>query len=528
MFITAVFKAEEFFQRGYAVGAIDYLTKPIDDNLLLNRIRLYRNLHRREQELSATIERLQRREHALSEARAAAETANRAKSLFLANMSHELRTPLNAILGFAQIMARDPLIPDYERRNLETINQSGRHLLALINDVLEISRIEAGRTQIEREPFDLAATLRAVEEMIRLRASGKGLALKVEHQGELPRWVTGDAHHLRQVLLNLLGNAVKYTDQGGITLRITPAGERIRFEVEDTGPGIAPADQEHIFEAFYQAETGIAKGEGAGLGLSISCQYVRLMGGELGLRSEPGQGSTFAFTIPLPAATAGRETGLSPASTGLIEALAPDQPETRILIAEDQPESQRMIQHLLEQVGFITRLACNGEEAVELFQGWSPHLVLMDMRMPVLDGYEATRRIRALPGGAGIPVLALTASAFAEEREAILAAGCTDVASKPIDADVLLERIGDLLGLEYRRAEPASLAPSPIRTDFSALPETARAELIDASIRLDIQHTRAIAERLRPEHPAEAGVIEGLLDDYQFERILALCRGEAG
>ncbi len=403
----------------------------------------------------------------------AAEAANRSKSVFLANMSHELRTPLNAILGFAQLMARDERLPDDAHQHLQTINRSGQHLLALINDVLDISRIEAGRVTVQNAAFDLHDTLLGVEEMIRVRAEQKGLSFVVEHSGELPRYVFGDAGHLRQVLVNLLGNAVKYTEAGGICLRLTPEADSIRFEVIDSGPGIAPEEHERIFQPFYQAEYGIAKGEGTGLGLTIGREYVRLMGGELWVRSEPGHGSVFGFSLPLPET----QVPLIETHQHRVLGLEPGQAAMRILVAEDNPDNQELIASLLTGVGFEVQVAENGQRAVELFQQWQPHFIWMDMRMPVLDGYQASQRIRALPGGQAVKIVALTASAFHENRDAILAAGCDDMLAKPIDETRLYLLMGEMLGLRYRYADQAghrAPQPSGAVNDLSALPPTLR------------------------------------------------------
>jgi len=455
----------------------------------------------------------------LTRAKEAAEAANRAKSVFLANMSHELRTPLNAILGFAQIMARDAGVEAMHHKELETIDRAGRHLLSLINDVLEISRIEAGRTTVQNAPFSLAETLAAIEEMVRVRADAKGLALRFERHGDLPPYVLGDAPHLRQVLINLLGNAVKYTDQGEVALHLYPVDGRIRFEVTDTGPGIAPEEQERIFQAFYQTEAGIKKGEGTGLGLTISREFVRLMGGELGVASQPGQGSRFGFTIPLPEAAA-PETA---ASSGRVIGLAPGQPGYRILVAEDNPDSRELIVRLLEGIGFQVRAAENGQEAVAAFADWRPHFVWMDMRMPVLDGYEATRRIRALPGGGDVRIVALTASAFQEDRAAILAVGCDEMVHKPIEEDRLFEVMARLLGVRFSHAEGRVAEAPAAESDLSGLTVAQAQELARAAEMLDVEAVRAMVGRLRGEHPGEARTIEGLVDGYRFDRLAELC-----
>mgnify|MGYP001065226209 CR=1 FL=1 len=456
----------------------------------------------------------------LSRAKEAAETANRAKSVFLANMSHELRTPLNAILGYAQLMARDERIPAEDRKNLATINRAGGHLLSLINDVLEITRIEAGRTTVESHAFDLEATLVAVEEMTRIRAEAKGLALVVQRHGDLPAYVSGDAHHLRQVLINLLGNAVKYTDHGQVSLHIrTLDRDHIGFEVTDTGPGIASEDQKRIFHAFYQTAAGIAKGEGTGLGLTISREFVQLMGGKLAFESAPGGGSSFRFTLPLPPTTAPGQTERH----GRVIGIEPGQATCRHLVVDDHPDNRDLVIQLLEGVGFEVYAAADGEKAVAAFEARRPDIIWMDMRMPVMDGYEATRRIRALPGGDKVKIVALTASVFEEDRGAIIAAGCDEVVRKPIEEGHLFEVMARLLGLRFRYADGAT-APEPARTvDLSRLPAALRGELAEAATRLDMEATQALADRLRAEYPDEAAGILGLLENYRYDQLLELC-----
>ena len=455
----------------------------------------------------------------LQRAKEAAEAANRAKSVFLANMSHELRTPLNAILGFAQIMARDTAIEAAHRRELETIGRAGQHLLSLINDVLEISRIEAGRTTIQNEVFALAETLAAIEEMVRVRADAKGLGLKFECHGELHPYVLGDAAHLRQVLINLLGNAVKYTERGEVGLSLYPVDGQIRFEVVDSGPGIAQEEQERIFQAFYQTEVGIRKGEGTGLGLTISREFVRLMGGELGVDSAPGQGSRFGFTIPLPAA----EAPPTVARPGRVVGLEAGQPACRVLVAEDHPDSRELIVRLLENVGFQVRAVENGQEAIAACETWRPQFIWMDMRMPVLDGYQATRRIRGLPGGRDVRIAALTASAFQEDRASILAAGCDEMVRKPIESEWLFAVMAKLLGLRFAYAESQAPASPAHEIDLTALPAAARKELGVAAEMLDLEAARGIVEHLRGDFPDQASDIAELIDGYRFDRLTELC-----
>lgn len=417
----------------------------------------------REQDLAGHRDELERRvaarTHELAIAKDLAESSNRAKSAFLAKMSHELRTPLNAILGFVQLMQFDRQMSEESQRRLATIDRAGRHLLGLINEVLELSRIEAGRSVLQIESFDLAELVEEVAELIRGRADSKRLAFEVERAVGLPVYVSGDGARLRQVLINLLGNAVKYTPQGRVELRVRLGlSDEIVFEIADTGPGISAEDQEKIFQAFFQTDAALAKGEGTGLGLTISQEYARLMGGSLSLFSEPPDGCVFTLKVPLPVV----RTGSAPpaARPGRVQALAPGQARPRVLVVDDRPDNRELVRQMLERVGIEARTAVDGQQAVRMFQAWQPALICMDIRMPVMDGYEATRAIRALPGGREVRIAALTASAFEEDRQAILDAGCDEMLRKPLQDEQLFALMTRLLGLRWLRTEEDPL-PSP-------------------------------------------------------------------
>src|SRR5436853_2113789 len=328
--------------------------------------------------------------------------ANRAKSVFLANMSHEIRTPMNAILGFSQLMLRDQDLTPRQCQYLGTINRSGEHLLALINDILEMSKIEAGRTTLNPSTFDLPVLLKDLEMMFRVRTDEKKLSFSVEMIGAVPRYIVTDINKLRQVFINVLGNAVKFTEQGGIGLRVRAdregaTGPCLRVEVEDTGPGISADEQGKLFRHFEQTKTGQQAGTGTGLGLAISREFVRLMGGDITVSSQVGKGSVFVIHLPL---KEGEAQAVQPKNKPRqVLKLQPGQETCRVLIADDIEDNRQLLAQLLAPVGVEIRLATNGAEAVEVFEQWRPHLILMDFRMPVLDGHEAIGRIRNLAGG---------------------------------------------------------------------------------------------------------------------------------
>jgi PAS domain S-box-containing protein len=402
----------------------------------------------------------------LEQAKQDAEAANVAKSQFLANMSHEFRTPLNAILGFAQVLSYDLNLTPDQHSFVQTIIQSGEHLLELINEVLDLSKIEAGRITLEQTTIHLSDFSGSVCAILQQEATMKGLSLNLNVAPELPIYIVTDPHKLRQVLINLLGNSIKFTPQGHITLRVFPGDQLecdrhrpampLTFEVEDTGIGIAPDDQAKIFDAFEQASSRETPVQGTGLGLTISSRLVEMMEGRITLCSSVGQGSQFRFTIPVQPATA---AGVPLASThGRVVGLTAETPHYRILIVDDQVDNQRFLSQTLQFVGFEVELASHGEEAIARWQDKQPHLILMDLSMPVLDGYAATRQIRYREENP-VPsptlktrtvIIAMSASAFERDRTRALSVGCDDFLSKPIHLSNLFDAIARRLPVHYR------------------------------------------------------------------------------
>ncbi len=477
--------------------------------------------------------RVEERTFELKAAKEAADSANQAKSEFLANMSHELRTPLNAILGFTQVMQRDSSIKQEQQENLAIINRSGEHLLALIGDVLDMSKIEARRIILNENSFDLYCLLDSLEQMLQFKAQGKNLLLLFELSAQVPQYIKADASKLRQVLINLISNAIKFTAEGGITLRVfltTKEPLTINFEVEDTGAGIATEELATLFEPFMQTETGRKSQQGTGLGLPISCKFVQLMGGNITVESKVGQGSKFSFAIPVSLALATEIEAQQP--THKIIGLQPEQPSYRILAADDRWENRQLLVKLLTPLGFEVREAENGQEAISQWESWEPNLIFMDLRMPVIDGYDATKKIKATAKGQATVIIALSASAFEEERSLVLSVGCHDFLRKPFRETLLLEMIGKHLGVNYIYADTTELSSS------SQKPQSSEYKLSNDSLSImspkwreqlhqaASQANEDLIWQLLTQIPQQYGEITTalgkLVDELRFEQIINL------
>ena len=474
-----------------------------------------------------------------------AEAANLAKSSFLAHMSHELRTPLNAILGFSQLMWRDESITTQQKESLDMINRSGEHLLNLINDVLEMSKIEAGKISLNNEPFDLHWLLQTIQEMFQIRAEAKGLWFKFQLADNLPQYIVGDSHKLRQLLINLLSNAVKFTHTGGVTLQAStcsseglgfPKGSpskqvQLCFEVTDTGQGIAKEELNKLFDPFVQTASGIQSQAGTGLGLAISRQFAKLMAGTIQVQSSLGVGSTFTFNIQV-------ELADSPTKERKfiqrVKQLAPGQANYRIAVVDDRETNRLVLVKLLASVGFQPRTATNGQEAIALWQSWQPDLIWMDMRMPVIDGYEATKQIKHQSNAKRTVIIAITASAFEEQREKILDAGCDDFVAKPFTEQVIFAKLTQHLGVKFiyqlESNQQLQLTNKSINNnakslsfkDLADLSPTLINDLNQAAIAIDAEQIIQLMAQIPPTQQHIAQGISEMLNNYDFDGIINL------
>ncbi len=467
---------------------------------------------------------LKEKNQALMAATTQARMANAAKSRFLASMSHEIRTPLNAILGFTELLNRDTSLLPLHRQHVKTIARSGAHLLRLINDILDMARVEAGRITIEAADFDVPNLFDYLQSLFEPRLTEKQLGFQLELDADVPRTVRGDEGRIRQILVNLLGNAAKFTQKGGVILRARSqtqprtgddAALRLVVEVVDTGPGIDPEQQAHLFTEFYQTAQEHQAG-GSGLGLAISRRFAELMGGSLTVSSQVNQGSCFRLEVPLMPVQEPARHATQPRQ---VIGLAPDTPPPRLLVVDDQPDNRALLQALLEPLGFEVRTATNGLEGLEQHAAWQPHAILLDMRMPIMDGHTMARRIRSDSNAAKPVIIALTAGAYEANRRQALIAGVDDYLPKPVQTGHLLRILEERLAIRYRyTAETDKVVPAaaPLATRLQTeMIEAVRAALQDG----DTDQLLILADTLAEVNAPAAQQLQAMVEQYDYEAI---------
>lgn len=533
IFLTASNEQNDLLE-AFKKGAADYITKPFRPEEVLARIKIQLINQKLQQELEAQNNRLQLEieahqltEEALQKALEIAESANRAKSIFLANMSHELRTPLNAILGFAQLMSSNANLSIQEQKNVEIIRRSGEHLLNLINDILDLSKIEAGRMMLNDIEFSLIDMLLEVEEMFRFKATQKNLQLEIAISPDIPQYIKDDRVKIRQILINLVSNAIKFTKAGSVKLSISPVNNNqetsLSFEVADTGVGIAPEELAKLFQPFVQTQAGIASSEGTGLGLAISRKYVELLGGTMNVKSEVGKGTTFQFQIIVHPTT--DMSIISQMANHRPIGLAPNQPSYRLLVVDDKLSNRELMVQMLSRVGFEVKEAENGLQAIEIWQEFEPHLIWMDMRMPVMNGYEATQKIKSQLKGQATAIIAITAGAFPVDKHNILSAGCDDIVYKPIEESVIFDKIAQHLGARYIYEENNSslltyVSPIENLSALQTLPDSLLDRLQEAALGLDEEELYNIISQISPHQTALAELLRLYIDNFEYHKII--------
>ncbi|MEG3874306.1 MULTISPECIES: response regulator [unclassified Microcoleus] len=540
----------------FQVGGVDYVTKPFHVAEVLARIEHQLTIQRLKKQLLDRNKELQEEIIERKKAEEAAAAASLAKSQFVANMSHELRTPLNAILGFTQVMSRDSLLGHENLENLRIINRSGQHLLELINDVLDLSKIEAGIIGLDQRSFDLYQLLDTLEEMFQIKAETKKMQLRFSVEANVPQYIKTDEKKLRVCLINLLANAMKFTHDGGrIWLRVSVESNQpqsaeseshlnytfvdpllILFEVEDTGIGIAAAEIDTLFDAFVQTQAGRKAADGTGLGLTITKKYVQIMGGDIWVKSVLGEGTSFKFNIRVFAAISSE---ITVATFQRAIGLEADQPIYRILAVDDNQENRLLLVKMLQPIGFEVREAENGYQAVELWESWQPHLIWLDTRMPVMDGFEAVRQIRAKEKQTQwrTVIIALTASTFEEKKGEIIAAGCDDFVRKPFQEQILFDKMACYLGVRYLYQELPRLPVGALRRYcvnekpdsffgglLAQMPQSWVKELHDAANDVNEELAIQLVDRIWESHPTLAEALKDLLADYRLDKIMDLTR----
>lgn len=496
---------------------------------------MVRNLQESFENLEQKVE---KRTLELQNAKELAVVANTAKSDFLSNMSHELRTPLNAILGFSQIMNKDKTLNIEQQENIKIINRSGEYLLTLINDVLDMAKIESGQMALQSKDFDLYQTLHLVSEMFGMKTETKNLQLIIEKSEDLPQYINTDKKKLRQILVNLVGNAIKFTEKGSVTISvsvdqsysqsITNNQVNLLFVITDTGVGISSEEIEQIFDPFVQTASGRKSEQGTGLGLPISQKFIELMGGNITVTSQINQGSTFSFNLKVQLSDRNKIVSKEPIYP--VIGLASNQRRYKILVVDDHWENRQILLKLLIPVGFEVKEAENGQVALEIWEKWQPDLIWMDLRMPVMNGYEAIIKIKSDIKGHKTKIIALTASTLEEEKAIVLSIGCDDFVRKPFLTEIIFEKIAKFLEVTYiyetiNKCDLKSDIDNELKAqDLRVMPSDWLKKLNQAASELNNTAIEKLLTEIPSQHFWLIMQIEEMVKNFEFDHILILTK----
>ena len=525
IFVTAISKEERFVFEGYDSGAVDYLFKPVQPQILLSKVKVFLELYNQQQKLREEISRRKETELALERAKQKAVSASEAKSIFLANMSHEIRTPMNGVLGFAQILRNDETLAEEHRQDVMNILSSGQHLMTLINDILDLSKIEAGEMELQHNDFDLKKIIYQIETMFRFRCDHKNLELKIECPPEKTIPLNGDETKILQVLINLVGNAVKFTDSGEVKLKVSsPDNSHFTFEVIDTGMGIPKENKKNIFNAFQQSEGGIKKG-GTGLGLAIALKQIQLMDGELVLESELGKGSRFIFTLTLPSSKNAVEASEFNASKLLRLA---ENCSLKGLVVDDISTNRDVLSRFLRKIGLNVITAENGKDAIEKVRMEKPDIVFMDIHMPIMNGIEAIKIIRQEFSSDQVKLVPITASVLDLQRKEIGVLDCHDIIPKPFEDAAIYSCLETLPQAQfvYKDAITPPEKKGPITMNFKevCLSEDLYQRLYQAAEKYNITNFQRSLEELEAQGGKGlelANYLRKYLNQYDMKGILS-------
>jgi signal transduction histidine kinase len=519
VFVTALNNEKAYVFKGYEMGAVDFLFKPLDQSILTSKVNAFLRLDRQRKALEEEVARRKATERELEKAKKEADFANQSKSDFLANMSHEIRTPMNAVLGYAQILQGKNLEAD-DNLSVSHILSSGNHLLTLINDILDISKIESGKMEVLLNDFDLTQMIYFLTGMFNPKCQEKDLDFKVEGVNEAPVWVNGDETKIRQVLINLLGNAVKFTDSGVVSLKITVTNnDQYQFNVTDTGKGVSAEAQKSIFEPFQQDKEGREKG-GTGLGLAIAQGHVQAMGGQLELVSELGKGSQFTLSLKLSPGMniSARKNEITDKK---VICLAPGY-KVKALVVDDVALNRDVLAKTLTEVGIVVLMAENGKEAVEMVQEFRPDIVFMDNRMPVMDGTEATRIIKSEFSSDQVKVVTITAGVLTHQGKSNAEPDADGFISKPFQVEKLFECIKELLKIEFEYEEQEKSKCPEIDLSKISISENLYESLKNAAELFQLTELEKVTKELKEESPdgkVLAEHIESLYSKYDIKSI---------